>query len=114
MELILPKNFSNKREFLSCLSYVPDFKDWKDIDFCHYFDHLLKMRHNSLQMCLCDALFGKWVPERELEVIFPGYDSYGYDKTPDIVLVDDDKIIILDVGITKKYYEIIAHKKEKS
>jgi hypothetical protein len=112
-ELILPKNFTTKKEFLSCIRYVPDVSSWLDIDFCHYFDHLLKMRHNSLQMCLCDAFFGKWVPEKELEYVFPGYDSYGSDKTPDIVLVDDKKIILIDVSITKKYYETIEKKKIK-
>jgi len=71
------------------------------------------MRHNSLQMCLCDAFFGKWVPEKELEYVFPGYDSYGFDKTPDIVLVDEKKIVLIDVSITKRYYETIEKKKDK-
>jgi hypothetical protein len=110
-----PTNFSDKNDFLSCLRYVPRFESWSDLKFCEYYDHLLKMRHNALQLCLCEVLFGKWEEEKEVCFLFPGYDGFGANLTPDIVFEDKElnKVFIIDVGVTKNYYEMIEKKKEK-
>jgi len=66
-----------------------------------------------LHFCLSLAFFGEWIPEKEISTIFVGYDSWGHDQTPDIVLVREKDIFLVDVSVTRDYYKVESEKTRK-
>merc|ERR1712224_786799 len=53
------------------------------------------------------------IPEKEISTIFVGYDSWGHDQTPDIVLVREKDIFLVDVSVTRDYYKVESEKTRK-
>lgn len=102
-------DFSSKDRFVTSICNV-DLTNITADDFVHDYFYL---RHDILHYAISDALLGKWLPERRVDKIFPGYIGPGSDQTPDIILQQDDDIYIIDVAVAADKHKIVLDKETK-
>lgn len=90
-----------------------------DIDFndnsmvCHYYDSIIRLRHDCLHYALSIALKGKFEQEKRIDEIFPNYYGENGGLTPDIIFIDNYNIYIIDVSFSKNAQVNYFLKKDK-
>jgi len=79
----------------------------------NYYLYSLRFRHDLVHYLLCLSIFGKWKPEEAVSQIYPGYNGYGSNFTPDIVFEHKNDVYVIDVAITIDIHSTILRKEER-
>jgi len=80
-----------------------DFDDKEQV--INYYDSLIRLRHDTFHYVISMALFGKFIPEKRIDDIYPSFDHETSGMTPDIVYQTDDRCYLIDVGFSKNSVE---------